>query len=219
MSIDYKASAELFPSRRYAKSVSMRSEDGLEVDVHRVIPDGPFGLRADPAVVWTRPAGTLEVGGHVVPTLDVPSAFVQACVNAVASYDMVSLASLRDVVQVGAALGDDVPAARSLAEAMGVRACLTDAVTRARTELRWDPAPALAPIAAWPVSTIERQWLDSYRIRPSDARRTILGLRAVPGVGGKVAYLASVVALSTGRPARRRARAGHPARGPARRRA
>jgi hypothetical protein len=199
-------------SRRYAKSVSMRSRAGIEVDVHRVVPDGPFGLRAAPEVLWGRPAGSLEVGGQVVPALDPVAAFVQACVNAVASYDMVSLASLRDVVQVGAAVEHDVPAVRSLAEAMGVGACLADAVARAAAELPWDPPAALAAITGWPISARERQWLDSYRSKPSDARRALLGMHAVPGLGPKAAYLASVLALSTGRPARRRARQ-RPARG------
>ena len=204
-------------SRRWAKSVSVRDAVGIEVDVHRVVPDGPFGLRADPLVLWGRPAGTVVIGGRVVPALDPVAAFVQACVNAVASYDMVSLASLRDVVQVARAVEDDLPAVRSLADAMRVAACLSEAVAKARAELGWDPAGPVAAIAGWPVTRLERQWLDSYRSRPSDARRTLLGVRAVAGLRGKAAYLASVAALSTGRPARRRARSGHPSRRAARR--
>jgi hypothetical protein len=199
-------------SRRYAKSVSVRDEAGIEVDVHRVVPDGPFGLRARPDVLWARPPATVRIGGREVPALDPVAAFVQACVNAVASYDMVSLASLRDVVQVSRAVADDVPGVRSLAEAMRVRACLTEAVVLARAELDWTPTGAIAAIPEWPITRLERQWLDSYRTRPSDARRTLLGLRAVPGLGAKASYLVSVAALSTGRRARRRARSGHPSR-------
>lgn len=204
-------------SRRYAKSVSLRDDAGIEVDVHRVVPDGPFGLRAAPDLLWRRPPGSVTIGGRLVPALDPAAAFVQACVNAVASYDLVSLASLRDVVQVGGAVVGDVPEVVDLAEAMGVRACLTEAVVRAVAELGWAPPPPLAPIARWPISARERAWLDSYRERPSDARRALLGVHAVPGLGGKVAYLASVVALATGRPARRRTRQGHRPRRPARR--
>jgi len=199
-------------SRRYAKSVSLRSAAGIEVDLHRVIPDGPFGLRASPDVVWTRPAGAVAVGGREVPALDPVAAFVQACVNAVASYDMVSLASLRDVVEVAAAVAGVVPELRSLAAAMGVEACLAEAVAHAVVELGWDAPASVAEIARWPISAREREWLDSYRLRPSDARRALLGMHAVPGLSGKVAYLVSVAALSTGRPARRRAREGHPPR-------
>ena len=83
---------------------------------------------------------------------------------------------------------------------------------RARAELTWTPSAPLAAMAAWPVDRLERQWLDSYRTRPSDVRRTVLGMRAVPGLRAKATYLASVAALSTGRPGRRRARSGHPSR-------
>lgn len=199
-------------SRRWAKSVSVRDAAGIEVDVHRVVPDGPFGLRADPLLLWSRPAGSVVIGGREVPAVDPVTAFVQACVNAVASYDMVSLASLRDVVQVARAVETDLPAVRSLAEAMRVGACLSEAVAQARAELAWAPPVAVAAIASWPITPLERQWLDSYRRRPSDARRVLLGVRAVPGLGGKAAYVASVAALSMGRPARRRARGGGPSR-------
>lgn len=195
-------------SRRYAKSVSMRSPAGVEVDVHRVIPDGPFGLRARPEVVWARPAAAVEIGDRSVPTLDPPTAFVQACVNAVASYDMVSLASLRDVAQISAHVADDGDAVRSVATALAVGACCAEAVGRARAELGWTPPAPIDAISRWPISDRERAWLDSYRTRPSDLRRTQLGVQAVPGLAGKAAYLASVVALAAGRPGRRRTPGG-----------
>jgi hypothetical protein len=132
----------------------------------------------------------------------------------VASYDMVSLASLRDVAQVGVAVAGEVAEVRELADALGVSACLAEAAARSVSELAWDPPPAVGAIARWPISARERQWLDSYRERPSDARRALLGMHAVPGLGGKVAYLASVAALSSGRRSRRRARQGHPSRWP-----
>lgn len=197
-------------SRRYAKSVTARSRQGVEVDVHRVIPDGPFGLRAGPEVLWRRPVAHVVIGGRAMPTLDPVAAFVQACVNAVASFDMVSLASLRDVAQIGPAVADDISELHELAGAMAVGACVAEAVARAADELRWTPSPPIADLARWPISHREREWLDAYRTRPSDLRRTLLGLRAVPGPVNKASYLASVGALALGRPARRRARWIHP---------
>ncbi|MEQ1787830.1 MAG: nucleotidyltransferase family protein [Acidimicrobiales bacterium] len=199
-------------SRRYAKSVTARSRQGVEVDVHRVIPDGPFGLRAGPEVLWRRPVAHVVIGGRAMPTLDPAAAFVQACVNAVASFDMVSLASLRDVAQIGPAIGDDLTAVQELARAMAVEACVAEAVMRASTELQWTPSPAITEIAGWPISPREREWLDAYRARPSDLRRTLLGLRAVPTAAGKASYLVSVAALALGRPSRRRAQWIQPSR-------
>jgi hypothetical protein len=205
-------------SRRYAKSVAMRARgSGIEVDVHRVIADGPFGLRAAPDVLWDRPAAEVQIGGRGVPALDAAGAFVQACVNAVASYDMVSLASLRDVAQIAPAVAGDLDGVRALSDALAVTACVADAVARTIDELGWRPEPEVAAMASWPVTPREREWLESYRVRPSDARRALLGMHAVPSLSGKVAYLANVAALSTGRPGRRRARAGRPVRWPRRR--
>jgi hypothetical protein len=147
-----------------------------------------------------------------MPALAPVASFVQASVNAVASYDLVSLAALRDVVQVGTAVATHAAEVAALASAMRVGPCVTDAVARAIAELGWHPPDPIAAMASWPVSPRERAWLDSYRDRPSDARRALLGMQAVPGARGKAAYLLSVARLTTSRPARRRARLGHPAR-------
>ena len=193
-------------SRRYAKSVTMRHSNGVEVDVHRVIADGPFGLRASADSLWERPDAWMNLGGRDVPTLDPVAAFVQACVNAVASYDLVTLASLRDVAQVGTAVADQVSDVLDVAEALSVQACLADAVARATTALAWDAPASIGELARWPTSTRERQWLDSYREPPADRRRALLGWNAIPGRGAKVGYLGSTARLWAGRPARRRAR-------------
>lgn len=193
-------------SRGYAKSVTMRHSNGVEVDVHRVIADGPFGLRASADSLWERPDAWMALGGSSVPTLDPVAAFVHACVNAVASYDLVALASLRDVVQVAMAVADQVPDVREVAEALCVQACLADAVARAATALAWDAPASIGGMARWSVSTRERQWLDSYREPQSDWRRVLLGCQAVPGRAAKVGYLGSTARLWAGRPSRRRAR-------------
>jgi hypothetical protein len=193
-------------SRRYAKSVTMRHTSGVEVDVHRVIPDGPFGLRGPASAVWDRAEAAVAIGGHPLPTLEPPDAFVQAAVNAVASYDQVALASLRDVAQVGSAIADRADEAEALARELGVRACLAEAVGLAARVLRWEPPGAIDEMARWPMTDLERRWLDSYRQPPSDRRRAWLGVQAVPGVLPKAAYAANVAALWASRPARRRAR-------------
>ena len=193
-------------SRVYGKSVTMRHSNGVEVDVHRVIADGPFGLRASADSLWERPDAWITLGGRAVPTLDPVAAFVHACVNAVASYDLVTLASLRDVVQVGTAVADQVPDVLEVADALCVQACLADAVARATTAMAWDAPAAIAPLADWSGSTRERQWLDSYREPPRDWRRVLLGWQAVPGLGAKVGHLGSAARLWAGRPSRRRDR-------------
>ena len=193
-------------TRRFAKSVTVRDRDGVEVDVHRVIADGPFGLRSGSQPLWARPAASLALGGSVVPVLDPVAAFVQACANAVASYDRVGLAALRDVAQIGAAVAGAADEVDHLATALALRPCVADAVQRARRELGWLPPASIEAVAAWSVSDLERRWLDSYRRRPSDRSRALLGLRAVPGIVDRARYALGIAALLAGRPRRRRAR-------------
>ncbi|MEO7572230.1 MAG: nucleotidyltransferase family protein [Acidimicrobiales bacterium] len=195
-------------SRRYAKSVTLRAGDGVEVDVHRVLADGPFGLRTRPEVVWDRPAADFALGGRAVPTLDPVAALVHACVNAVASYDRVTLASLRDVAQIAQVVADRASQVVELATAMEVGACVAEAFDLASRELPWSPPASLSGVTALPISVRERQWLDSYRRRPSDLRRTLLGMQALPRLAPKARYLGSAAILLAGRPARRRARTG-----------
>ena len=113
--------------------------------MHRVCPTGPSACGRAPEVLWTRPpAPSTSAAAHVPRPRRPVAAFVQACVNAVASYDMVSLASLRDVVQVGAAVGRRrARRSSSLAGAMGVRA-VPDRRRRPgrRPSWRWDPPRA-----------------------------------------------------------------------------
>lgn len=195
-------------SSRYAKAVTLHRPDGLEVDLHRSIADGPFGLRGSTDPLWERSADDVALGGRRVPALDVVASFVVACTNTVTTYDRVSWGALREVAQVGERIASAVPDVQALAGALRLEACAADAVRRAMTDLRWSPPDAVAEIATWPVSRRERQWLDSYQRRPTDLRRTLLGMHAVPGATRKAAYLASAARLLVSRPARRRQRAG-----------
>jgi Uncharacterised nucleotidyltransferase len=190
-------------TRRFAKSVTVRHLGGVEVDVHRVIADGPFGLRTSSQPLWLRAPATLALGGTAVPVLDAPAAFVQACANAVASYDRVALAALRDVAQIGTAVASQVGEVADLAGALALRPCVTDAVRRAQQELRWEAPEPVASMAGWPVSALERRWLDSYRQRPADLTRALLGLRAVPGAADRARYALGVARLLIGRRRRR----------------
>ncbi len=192
-------------SAKWAKSVAVVHQDSqVEVDIHRVIADGPFGLRASADVLWDRPPAEVAIGTTNVPVLDAVAAFVHACVNAIASYDRVSLGSLRDVAELSRFVTDRTAEVDELARQLGVRACVTHAVRRVQADLAWTAPPEVAELADWPVSDLEQAWLDGYR-GTSDPRRAWLALRAVPSLGGKASYAASTARLLAGRRARRRA--------------
>lgn len=194
-----------FPAytRRYSKSVALRSTSGVEVDVHRTIADGPFGMRSSAAKLCRRPAAAVLIGSAAVPALDPAAAFVNACTSAVASYDRIALGTLRDVAQIGRELGDRVGEVAQIAEELGVEACVAEAIALAEKALRWEVPREVTALAQRPSMPIERAWLRSYRSRGRDLERIYLGVRAVPTLRGKSHYLIGVGGLLAGRSRRR----------------
>ncbi len=82
--------------RRFAKSVTMRL-DGVEVDVHRTLAPGPFGLLAKPDDVFLHP-DHVSVGGVLLPTLDRTDHLVHALYHVALGGRRPVMTNLRDVV-------------------------------------------------------------------------------------------------------------------------
>ena len=171
---------------RWGKSVTMRVPGGIEVDLHRTLASGPFGVTGDVDALWAQPADLVAIGGVAVPALDPTGAFVHACVHATTGV-RAHLATLRDVLRI-------LPRTErepldALERALGVEACVTEAVRLAVTTLRVDPTPDAAALAGRPIPARQRRWLDLYS-RPDQSFRRLsrAAVGAVPGVGGKLRY-------------------------------
>ena len=83
---------------RVGKGATFTLPDGVEVDLHRTLVDGPFG-----ASIVTRDlfegSGVVLVGRHRLPTLTRPAMFIHACLHAVAVENVRSLIPRRDIVE------------------------------------------------------------------------------------------------------------------------
>jgi len=81
---------------RFGKSVTMRL-DNVEVDLHRLLAPGPFG-------VWMRPddlfvlRSHVEIGGVDIPTFDATDHLIHACYHAALGQRVPVLSNLRDIV-------------------------------------------------------------------------------------------------------------------------
>jgi len=81
--------------RRFGKSVTLRLDDG-EIDVHRIVAPGPFG-------VWMRPGDLfvlkeqIAVAGVSIPTLDRTDHLIHACYHVALGQPVPVLSNLRDV--------------------------------------------------------------------------------------------------------------------------
>jgi hypothetical protein len=171
---------------RFGKSVTLRSPEGIEVDVHRTFAAGPFGVAGDIAAVWARPAAVVRVGGADLPTLDPSTAFVHACVHAVTG-QRATLAGWRDVARILPAA--DAGAVAEVERALRVEACVTTAVQRAVERLSLGPDAARDHLRSRAVGRLDGAWLARYGPGEHRFRRlTLIGVSAVPTVRGKLAY-------------------------------
>ena len=178
---------------RFGKAATHVGADGVQIDLHRTLVLGPFGLWLEPDRLFE---GTreLSIGGRVFRRLDDTRAFLHACMHAALGSRNVRLVPLRDVAQI-AAVGDvDWSELDRLADRWRLRAVVRRALEEARAVLGVEPPASARPLLEAPIDPRERRALDAYltdrRSRGGTARST---LRAIPGLGAKAAYLRALV--------------------------
>lgn len=86
--------------RRFVKAVSLVGDGGLELDVHRALTPGLFGVLIDVEEVFRAAPDYVAVGGRKLPCLDPELTFVHACAHAALGDPEPRFVSLRDVAQL-----------------------------------------------------------------------------------------------------------------------
>jgi hypothetical protein len=181
---------ELHPgyAARFGKSVTMRSTGAIEVDLHRTLAPGPFGLAGSPDLLWGHQA-SVAIAGRAVPTLDAVAALVHACVHEATSAAP-ELAGLRDIAALLTSRPDPA-AVHELAAALRVEACMQDAMASLARGFGTQPPDGLDQ---WNVPRDQQRWLAAYAAPDRTFRSlAIAGVRAVPTVRGKAAYAFSLI--------------------------
>lgn len=84
--------------RRFAKSVTMTGTDAIEIDLHRMLCDGVFGVRLPLAELFAE-SNTFELGGEPVGALSRPHRFLHAAWHAVLGSRHPKLLNLRDLAR------------------------------------------------------------------------------------------------------------------------
>ncbi|MGI8686878.1 MAG: nucleotidyltransferase family protein [Acidimicrobiales bacterium] len=88
--------------RRFAKEVPLAHPMRPELDLHRTLALGSFGLRLHMATLWASTT-PFQLGGTTLDALDAEGRFVHACMNAMLGDDRPRLVALRDVVRISTA--------------------------------------------------------------------------------------------------------------------
>jgi hypothetical protein len=137
--------------RRFAKSVTFVSRDGLEVDLHRTIVYGPFSVGIPETELWC-PGPVMDIGGTPVEALEINRRFVHACIHTAVGSREPRLTSLRDVAVIGAGSIDP------------------DQIVSIATRWRIEPVIARAASLVRTHLGVELDWLSHLQTRPQDFR-------------------------------------------------
>jgi hypothetical protein len=157
--------------RRFAKSITLLDREGYEIDLHRTIAPGLFGLRVDPVRLFGHP-DRFSVGGETFHALAPGARLLHACLHVAAGNREARMSSVVDVALLGsAALGTGARAAgttgppaelarfRRLATDFGCSAAVERAVATAAERLGAD---VLALTDDLTVTDHDRHRLDHY---------------------------------------------------------
>jgi hypothetical protein len=164
---------------RFAKDVPLLL-DGMTVDLHRTLIQGPFGVHIPVADVVTA-SRPIELGGRTVRVLDPADAYLFAALTAGAADVPARLVTLRDLLQLERAPTFDAAAVRGAAIRWGVEAPLARAVLTLAERLGPDTPPCLlAWAAAYRPDRLDRAFMSCYLSSARSYRSTLATLVAVP---------------------------------------
>jgi hypothetical protein len=176
--------------RRFAKSVTLRCADGIELDVHRNLVFGTFGFAIDLEVLFDT-AERFELGGRELAALGPEARLLHACYHAGLGDPSPRMNSVRDVAQL-LLTGDHEPGrALALAERWGSLAVLQRGIRLCRELLGVEVAGPLAEAtAAYRPSARESRAIDSYvGSNRSHSAKVVASLPFIDGPRAKTAFV------------------------------
>lgn len=178
---------------RFGKSVTLVSPGGSEVDVHRSLAGGRFGMSIRLDDLFCEPC-ELRIGGRVVLALAPEVRFLHACYHAAVGDRIPSLRTLRDIAEMLVRGRLDTGRVQRLCSAWRGQAVVALAV-----RLTWETFE-LADVNSMSVwaqryepDRSELRALRAYTNQRSAAAQALTGVAAVPGTGAKVAFLKALV--------------------------
>jgi hypothetical protein len=179
--------------RRFSKGTSYRTEDGLELDLHRSFSMGPFGVRLALDDLW-RSSEAFDIGGQEVHAMPAEERFVHACYHAVLGEASPRLVPLRDVAQLALTRSLDLERVHGLLRASRGEAVVARAVRHAWHAL--EVADVLA-LSAWAQSyrSDDREAADLavYGKGSSYAEKSVASIRALPRWRDRAAFVHALV--------------------------
>lgn len=191
---------------RFAKEVSLANEMRLEIDLHRTLALGPFGLALDLSAFWES-TDLFILGKTTLNALGVEARFIHACLNAMLGDDRPRLVALRDVARIATSHPLRTERLRRLAPPGRGGAVVAVAVETCRTSLAVDVGDVAASYAAETAASLwERVALRAYRAHGgSNTLELLAGAMGVRGAD-RIRYLGALLLPDAAYVAARKAR-------------
>lgn len=180
--------------RRFTKAVTLVAPSGLEVDLHRTLAAGPFGLMVDLDDLWVSPE-QFELAGRPASALPPERRLLHACFHAALGDPVPRLSALRDIAEMthGERSRIEWTAVRDLASRWQAEAVVARAV-----ELTWSAlCLAESEVSIWAAryepSRRERRRLVTYTDPDMGyPARSMAAVGAIPRIGDKVRFLVAL---------------------------
>ena len=178
---------------RFGKGASFEDARKLQVDLHRTLAMGPFGLWIDPGALLASTTDFPTRGGPL-RQLDDPSTLIHACIHAALGRQHARLVPLRDVLQVAWSDRIDWDVFVDRMADWRLTAPVAHAMRTASATLRISLPEDVAEILRTPVAAIERRALLAYTTdRKRQGGPELAALWAIPGLRSRAAYLRAML--------------------------
>lgn len=181
---------------RFGKAALHRDADGLQLDLHRTLVLGPFGLWMDPGELFGQRA-SFRLGDRLLPRLDDSALLLNACMHASLGSSPPLALPMRDVAQIAEVGRIDWGRFSAQMRRWQLQAVIQHAVDT--LQQRFGIAiPQLAEVASTvSVTRTQRRALLAYttdgRVRGGISLHT---LSAIRGLRNKAAYIGSLLVPS-----------------------
>jgi hypothetical protein len=123
---------------RFAKDVTFHGPAGVEIDLHRTLVAGPFGMAIDLAELRSGTESFTAPGLGRQVALDAGSRLLHACYTVVVGDRSPRLATVRDIALLVHKVGDELPAVVERASRWRAGGILADGISTAMTTLGLD---------------------------------------------------------------------------------
>jgi hypothetical protein len=179
---------------RFGKGAAHVGRDGLEVDLHRLLADGPFGYWVDHDTIL-RSTTPFEFGGRSFERLDDTALVLHACLHAVLGGPRPTWLQIRDIAQLSARDGVRWDVLAEWGWRWRLRAVLVQALDVAVRRLGDGALPVQAQEACRSLRPSPREGRTLRACTGGSYRRarTLASLRALPGAGAKARYAGALL--------------------------